>query len=407
MTDRSPETIEAALARLARLHPKKIDLLLDRIGRLLDALGRPQDRLPPVIHIAGTNGKGSTAAFLKAMFEAQGERVHVYTSPHLVRFNERITLAGEAVDDAGLIDAFHRCEAANDGQAITFFEITTAAAFLLFSETPADRLILETGLGGRVDATNVLSAPQVTVITPVSLDHREFLGDTVAAIAAEKAGIVKRGRPLVIGPQHDEALDAILARARAFAAPVHLWGQDFRAYPEHGRLVYEEEGLLWDLPAPGLVGSHQTANAAVAIKAALADCRIPKVTAVAGPNHGDPTELELDDDPAECWRLDVSGVPLVSTVARVGKNHVVDATRDESSIAEAETAVAVDVRGNIRGVTTVSSRGGFDVSALRAMIKIARDAARDAHAATDAFLLATAEVAGDNDDASEEEETFH
>ena len=145
----------------------------------------------------------------------------------------------------------------------------------------------------------------------------------------------------------------------------------------------------------------------VAIKAALADCRIPKVTAVAGPNHGDPTELELDDDPAECWRLDVSGVPLVSTVARVGKNHVVDATRDESSIAEAETAVAVDVRGNIRGVTTLSSRGGFDVSALRAMIKIARDAARDAHAATDAFLLATAEVAGDNDDASEEEETFH
>ncbi|TGY89066.1 bifunctional folylpolyglutamate synthase/dihydrofolate synthase [Marinicauda algicola] len=268
MTDRSPETIEAALARLARLHPKKIDLSLDRIERLLDALGRPQDRLPPVIHIAGTNGKGSTAAFLKAMFEAQGERVHVYTSPHLVRFNERITLAGESVGDAALREAFARCEAANDDNPITFFEITTAAAFLLFSETPADRLILETGLGGRVDATNVLPAPQVTVITPVSLDHREFLGDTVAAIAAEKAGIVKRGRPLVIGPQHDEALDAILARARAFAAPVYLWGQDFRAYPEHGRLVYEEEELLWDLPAPGLVGSHQTANAAVAIKAA-------------------------------------------------------------------------------------------------------------------------------------------
>lgn len=264
----SPETIEAALQRLARLHPKKIDLSLERIERLLAALGDPHLDLPPTIHIAGTNGKGSTAAFLKAMFEAAGERVHIYTSPHLVRFNERITLAGEIVDDARLEEAFARCERANGDNPITFFEITTAAAFLLFSETEAERLILETGLGGRVDATNVLPAPDVTVITPVSFDHKEFLGNTIEAIAAEKAGIIKQNRPVVIAPQHDAALDAILARARARSAPVHVWGQDFRAYPEHGRLVYEEEEMLWDLPAPGLVGSHQIANAAVAVKAA-------------------------------------------------------------------------------------------------------------------------------------------
>lgn len=308
MTDsRSPETIEAALTRLARLHPKKIDLSLDRIERLLDALGRPQDRLPPAIHIAGTNGKGSTAAFLKALFEAAGERVHVYTSPHLVRFNERIMLAGETVGDDRLRDAFARCEAANDDQPITFFEITTAAAFLLFAETPGDRLILETGLGGRVDATNVLPAPDVTVITPVSLDHKEFLGDTLAAIAAEKAGIIKRSRPVVVGPQHDEALDAILARAGAFAAPVHLWGQDFRAFPEHGRLVYEEEELLWDLPAPGLIGSHQIANAGVALKAARL-AGLPEEAARKG--------LPLARWPARLQRL--TGGPLHAIAARHG-----------------------------------------------------------------------------------------
>ena len=264
----APESIENALERLGRLHPKKIDLSLDRIERLLHALGDPHLSLPPVIHIAGTNGKGSTAAFLKAMFEAAGERVHVYTSPHLVRFNERITLAGQIVDDARLADAFARCEAANGDALITFFEVTTAAAFLLFSETPAERLILETGLGGRVDATNVLIAPDVTVLTPVSLDHREFLGDTIEAIAAEKAGIVKRNRPVVVGPQMLEAEHVIVSVANAMGAPLYLWGQDFRAYPEHGRLVYEEEELLWDLPAPGLIGSHQIANAAVAIRAA-------------------------------------------------------------------------------------------------------------------------------------------
>ncbi|MGY6628830.1 MAG: bifunctional folylpolyglutamate synthase/dihydrofolate synthase [Oceanicaulis sp.] len=262
------ETIEAGLARLARLHPKSIDLSLGRIERLLSALGDPQDRLPPVIHIAGTNGKGSTAAFLKAIAEAAGERVHVYTSPHLVRFNERIVLAGEIVSDDALRAAFARCEAANDGADITFFEITTAAAFLLFSETPADRLILETGLGGRLDATNTIRQPQCTVITPVSLDHQAFLGDTIVQIAGEKAGIIKPGVPVICGPQDEAALRVIEAAARRRGAPIQVWERDFTIRPEHGGLVYEEENLLWDLPAPGLKGAHQTANAALAVAAA-------------------------------------------------------------------------------------------------------------------------------------------
>ncbi|MCC5997003.1 MAG: bifunctional folylpolyglutamate synthase/dihydrofolate synthase [Oceanicaulis sp.] len=264
------ETIEAGLARLARLHPKSIDLALGRIERLLAALGDPQDRLPPVIHITGTNGKGSTAAFLKAIGEAAGERVHVYTTPHLVRFNERIVLAGEIVSDDVLRDAFARCEAANDGAEITFFEITTAAAFLLFAETRADRVILETGLGGRMDATNVIVRPQCTVITPVSLDHQAFLGGTLREIAGEKAGIIKPGVPVVCGPQAPEVMAVIEATARRAQAPLTVWERDFTIRPEHGGLVYEEENLLWDLPAPGLKGPHQIANAALAAAAARA-----------------------------------------------------------------------------------------------------------------------------------------
>ena len=252
------------------MHPKKIDLSLGRLERLLDALGRPQDRLPPIAHVAGTNGKGSTCALLKAIAEAHGERVHLYTSPHLVRFNERIVLAGDIVSDAALIDAFARCEAANDGAPITFFEITTAVAFLLFSETPADRLILEVGLGGRYDATNVIANPAVTAITPVSLDHQDFLGDTLSLIAPEKAGILKPHIPAVIGPQPREAEDAILRIAEQVGSPTALWGRDYRAYGEHDRLVYEEENLVWDLPRPNLTGDHQIINAGIAIAAARA-----------------------------------------------------------------------------------------------------------------------------------------
>ena len=263
-----PETIDAALSRLARYHPKKIDLSLGRLERLLDALGRPQDRLPPTIHIAGTNGKGSTAAFLMAISQAAGERVHVYTSPHLVRFNERIVLDGQSVDDARLADTFARCEAANGDNPITFFEVTTAAAFLLFSETPADRLILEVGLGGRVDATNIVDAIECSIITPVSYDHQEFLGDSLAEIAAEKAGIIKPGTPVIVGRQALEARAVIDKASMLMSSPIAVIDEDFRAYPEHGRLVYEEDDLLLDLPAPGLIGPHQFDNAALAIKAA-------------------------------------------------------------------------------------------------------------------------------------------
>ncbi|MCW5724239.1 MAG: bifunctional folylpolyglutamate synthase/dihydrofolate synthase [Maricaulaceae bacterium] len=246
-----------------------IDLSLGRLARLLDALGRPQDRLPPVAHVAGTNGKGSVCAFLKAMCEAAGERVHVYTSPHLVRFNERIVLAGRQVSDAALIKAFERCEAANNGQPVTFFEITTAAAFLLFAETPADRLVLEVGLGGRFDATNVIGKPAVSVVTPVSLDHQEFLGPDITAIAGEKAGIFKPGAAAVIGRQEEEAERALLAGAmRAGAAPVKLWDRDYHVRVEHDRLVYEEEALVWDMPLPGLAGAHQVENAGAALAAA-------------------------------------------------------------------------------------------------------------------------------------------
>jgi len=264
------DALQPVLDRLAALHPKKIDLSLGRLEALLEKLGNPHLHLPPVIHVAGTNGKGSVCAYLTAIAEATGERVHVYTSPHLVRFNERIMLAGQPVDDVRLTDAFQRCEDVNDGAPITFFEITTAAAFLLFSETPADRLILEVGLGGRFDATNVIPKPQISVITPVSLDHAEFLGTDIAGIAGEKAGILKKGARAIIGPQRDEAEDRISAIANAIGAPTQLWGREYRAWSEHDRLVYEEENLLWDLPRPALTGEHQIINAGIAIAAARA-----------------------------------------------------------------------------------------------------------------------------------------
>lgn len=268
MSSAGPESIDAALERLGALHPRKIDLSLGRIQRLLDALGNPEQSLPPVIHIAGTNGKGSTAAFLKAIAEASGLRVHLYTSPHLVRFNERIVLNGQTVDDERLKAAFDVIEETNAGEPITFFEVTTAVAFHLFSQTPGDLLILETGLGGRFDATNVIAEPAVTAITPISLDHKEFLGDRLDDIAREKAGIMKKNRPVVVGPQTEEVMAVLEARAHVLHAPFHEWGQDFRAFPEHGRMVYEEDSLLWDLPKPGLLGSHQIANAAVAVRMA-------------------------------------------------------------------------------------------------------------------------------------------
>ncbi|MGB7099077.1 MAG: Mur ligase family protein, partial [Xanthobacteraceae bacterium] len=258
-------------ARLLALHPTRIDLSLARIERLLAALGHPERRLPPLIHVAGTNGKGSTIAFMRAILEAADQRVHVYTSPALVRLNERFRLArtggGKFVADDELAGGLAECEAKNGEAPITVFEIETAAAFLLFSRHPADVLLLEVGLGGRLDATNVVKKPIASVITRLSLDHREFLGDTIGAIAAEKAGILKCGVPAVIASQVAEALVVIERQAARVKAPLRIAGEDWTATEERGRLVYQDgEGLL-DLPAPKLYGRHQFENAGAAIAA--------------------------------------------------------------------------------------------------------------------------------------------
>jgi dihydrofolate synthase/folylpolyglutamate synthase len=263
--------VDAILARLLALHPKRIDLSLDRIVQLLQRLGHPERRLPPVIHVGGTNGKGSTIAFMRAILEGAGKTAHVYTSPSLVRINERFRLGhaggGKLVSDTALAEAFEECERANDGKPITVFEITTAAAFLLFARHPADILLLEVGLGGRLDATNVIDAPLVTVITPVSRDHEEFLGAALAGIATEKAGILKRGSPAVIGPQPRDALDTIERQARRVGAPLKIAGEDWIVTQERGRLVYQDEDGLLDLPAPRLLGRHQFDNAGAAVAA--------------------------------------------------------------------------------------------------------------------------------------------
>lgn len=258
------------IERLMALHPKGYDLSLDRIRRLLEKLGDPQDRLPPVIHIAGTNGKGSAAAFSRALLEAAGHTVHVHTSPHLVNWHERYRLGakggGKLVSDEVFAEAIARVAAANAGQTITVFEILTAVGFMLFSEHPADAVVLEVGLGGRFDATNVISDPAVSIVMPISPDHQAFLGDRVELIAAEKAGIMKRGRPVVIGAQEfDEAREVLVETAERLHCPMQVYGQDFLAYEENGRLIYQDETGLMDLALPRLPGRHQYANAASAI----------------------------------------------------------------------------------------------------------------------------------------------
>ena len=267
------ESSDALIARFLALHPKTIDLSLDRIERLLADLGHPERRLPPVIHVAGTNGKGSTIAFMRAILESAGHAVHVYTSPHLVRFHERIRLGrlggGRFVEDDRLAQALAHCDAVNGSRPITVFEITTAAALLLFSEEPADVLLLEVGLGGRLDATNVIEAPAAAAVTAIGRDHADYLGDTVAAVAAEKAGIFKPGCPAVIAPQDYIEADAVLREraAAAGAGPVLVGNQDFSVHEERGRLVYQDEDGLLDLPRPRLAGRHQVANAGTAIAA--------------------------------------------------------------------------------------------------------------------------------------------
>jgi dihydrofolate synthase/folylpolyglutamate synthase len=342
MTAGAPAATDRVLARLLQLHPKKIDLSLGRIERLLAALGNPHQRLPPAIHVAGTNGKGSVVATLRACLEAAGHRVHVYTSPHLVRFHERIRLAGQLVEEDALLALLEECERANQGAPITFFEITTAAAFLAFARVPADIVLLETGLGGRLDATNLLRSPAVTAITPVSLDHQAFLGDTVAAIAGEKAGILRPGVAAVIGPQPDDAAAVIAARAAAIGAPLYRFGLEWYCSPHpppagaggppspamrervasgaageplsrtagegsrghsprpgEGGARMRYEGGRWrlDLPLPALAGLHQIANAGTAIAC------LEQLSGFSLPANAIPQGLRHIDWPARLQRL--------------------------------------------------------------------------------------------------------
>lgn len=264
------------LARLMALHPKKIDLSLGRMHSILKRLGNPEKKLPPVIHIAGTNGKGSTIATLRAITEAAGHRVHVYTSPHLVRFNERIRLAGKLISEDALSELLERVEAAAGDDPITYFEVTTAAALLAFSETPADLCLLEVGLGGRLDATNVVDNPVAVGITPVSLDHQQFLGETLQEIAAEKAGIIKLNAPLVVGPQKRVGLDVIVETANQLGVKSLLIDQDWHveAKADGSGLLYEDWRSVLDLPLPPLAGAHQIKNAAMAIALAHAQTAV-------------------------------------------------------------------------------------------------------------------------------------
>ena len=275
---------DAVIQRLRALHPTLIDLTTGRVERLLAALGHPERRLPPVIHVAGTNGKGSTVAFVRAIAEAAGLRVHAITSPHLVRFAERIRLAGSLISDAQLEDLIARVEAANGGEPISFFEITTVLALQAFAETPADLCLVEVGLGGRFDATNVFAAPAVSVITPVDYDHLEWLGPELSKIAWEKAGIIKAERPAVSARQLPDAEGGIVTEAESLGAPLTLMGRDFDAWEERGRLMVQMSDRLLDLPAPSLFGTHQFANAGLAVAAilALGDPRIDEAAIAKG-----------------------------------------------------------------------------------------------------------------------------
>ena len=266
-SDNDAAALDAALSAIAERRPQLIDLGLSRVEAALSALGNPHHRLPPTIHVAGTNGKGSTIAFMKAALEASGAKTHVFTSPHLVRYNERIVLAGGAIDDAPFMDILHRVDAAVAADQLTFFETLACAAFVAFDETPADYVLLEVGLGGRLDATNVIDRPACAVVTPIAFDHQQFLGDTLAKIAAEKAGIFKKDAPAVVGPQTPEAMAALERCANESGAALFAFGTHWNAYAEQGRLIYQDDDGLADLTPPRLFGAHQTMNAGLAIAA--------------------------------------------------------------------------------------------------------------------------------------------
>jgi dihydrofolate synthase/folylpolyglutamate synthase len=276
MTNPAPSRAEQEIDRLLGLFPRGFDLSLDRIARLLDDLGRPQDAMPPVIHVAGTNGKGSATAFARALLEAQGLAVHVHTSPHLVRWHERYRIGvkrgpGRLVSDEMLLEAVLKAERVNAGQQITVFELLTAVTFILFAENPADAAIIEVGLGGMYDATNVLKHPAVSLIMPIAMDHQQWLGQTIEEIALAKAGIIKRGAPAIFGRQDDNAaLGVLVDRAEKLGAPYAVYGQDYLAHEENGRLIYQDDNGLMDLPLPALPGRHQYSNAGASIRAVKA-----------------------------------------------------------------------------------------------------------------------------------------
>jgi dihydrofolate synthase/folylpolyglutamate synthase len=285
----SPKTsLDELIARLSALHPNRIDLGLERMHRLLARLDHPERKLPPVIHVAGTNGKGSTVAYLRAMLEAARLRVHVYTSPYLVRINESFRLGrvggGVLAGDEDLEDAFALCERANAGEPLTFFEAKTAAAFWLFAQHPADVLLLEVGLGGRLDSTNVIDTPLASVITPVSMDHMDFLGDSLTAIAGEKAAIIKRGVPVISAEQEPDVIAVIEQQAKRMRAPLFAAGEGWHVSVERGRLVYQDDRGLMDLAAPRLFGRHQFDNAGLAIATlrAIGTFKIPNAVFEAG-----------------------------------------------------------------------------------------------------------------------------
>jgi dihydrofolate synthase/folylpolyglutamate synthase len=335
---RADLSASALLERLARLHPKKIDLSLDRVQRLLARLGNPERKLPPTIHVAGTNGKGSTIAILRAILEAAGFRAHAYTSPSLVRFHERIRLGaaggGVLVDDATLVSALAECERLNGNDPITFFEITTAAALAIFADHAADFLLLETGLGGRLDATNVVERPLAAVITPISIDHTEHLGSTLADIAGEKAGILKAGVPTIVGQQEPAALAVIERTAAKLASQLSVSGEHWTAHEERSRLIYADQSNLFDLPRPRLFGRHQIENAGIAV----ATLRAIKTLEI--PAHAYEQGMRRVEWPARMQRLSsgrlIGRLPAGSELWLDGGHNVGGAIAIAGAVAELE-----------------------------------------------------------------------
>ena len=391
---------DVILTRLMSLHPKIIDLTLGRMHRLLAALDHPEQRLPPIIHLAGTNGKGSTQAMIRAGLEAHGLRVHAYTSPHLARFHERIRLAGDLIDERLLAETLEECERTNAGASITYFEITTTAAFLAFARTPADYALLEVGLGGRLDATNVTPAPRLCIITPVSIDHQQYLGETLPEIAAEKAGILKRDVPCIVGPQEDAALDVIEDIAARVGAPLLIYGQHWHVFEERGRMTFQDEDGLLDLPLPNLIGAHQVMNAGAAI-AALRLLGIGEGAIEAAITHAEwPARLQrLRKGPlhalagkAELW-LDgghnpAAGIALAEALARLPERplHMICGMLNTKDIGGYLAPLAM-MADSLHGVSipgeTATLSAGETVSAARAAGITAREATSVAAAISD------------------------